>query len=434
MAKCEPKRVLIIGGGASGTLLASELLRRIKSPLALDIAEPRLNLGQGVAYATRDKRHLLNVVASKMSAKHEEPEHFALWGKFKPEEFAPRVLYGRYLEDVLQESLLCAGNLVNFRHLNNSVQDFTVNDSNVTVVFESHQIETYDFVVLAVGHSSIQIPQALRNIPDSPSIVLDVWEERNHGLNQIVLSVGTGLTFIDQALTVLNDSKDTTVIGVSRSGNLPREHEAIRAASIDPPLDAIDSPEALMKHMLAAGDRWRETQDGLRSITQEIWERFSKEEKLDWMEKYSREWNRHRFRMSPENYRQIKQYESQGRLRLIATELESLQDFNESFIVSLKNGEIFKVDQILNCCGNALESDQSLIEALLDKNCLQRGPLGMGLSFNLQSFCLRKPDGSPHANIFAIGPILVGELFEPVGVPEIRTQAVRLATKLLDLI
>lgn len=434
MTQDERKRILIIGGGASGTLLAIELIRRIKSPLDLDIAEPRLSLGQGVAYATLDKRHLLNVVASKMSAKHEDPAHFTKWGKFTPEEFVPRALYGRYLNEILQESLLCAGKLIYFRHLNSLVQDFTVNDSDVTVVFGSHQIEKYDFVVLAVGHGSIQIPQALRNIPESPSIVLDVWEERDYGLHHIILSVGTGLTFIDQALTALNNSQNTTVIGISRSGNLPMEHEMIRAPSIDPPLNAIDSPGKLMNHLLAAGDRWRETQDGLRSITQEVWERFSRDEKLNWMEKYSREWNRHRFRMSPENHTRIKQYESQGRLRLIATELELIQNIRGSIIVTLKNGETFKVDQILNCCGNALESDQSLIKTLLDKNALLRGPLGMGLSSDLKAFSLRKPDGSCHKNVFALGPILVGELFEPVGIPEIRSQAVRLATMLLALI
>ena len=253
-------------------------------------------------------------------------------------------------------------------------------------------------------------------------------------MHEIVLSVGTGLTFIDQALTVLDTSQNTTVIGISRGGYIPKEHDSIRAPAINPPVDEINSPELLMNYMLQAGDKWRETQDGLRSITQGIWERFSEGEKLNWMKKYSREWNRHRFRMSPENYKQIKQYESQGRLRLIATELESIQNLDGAIIVGLKNGETLKVDLVLNCCGNALESDQSLIRTLIDKNCLMRGPLGMGLSFDLQSFSLRKPDDSFHEKVFALGPILVGELFEPLGIPEIRAQAVRLAAKLLDLI
>lgn len=289
-------------------------------------------------------------------------------------------------------------------------------------------------MVLAVGHSSIQIPDVLKNIPDSPSVIVDVWKKREYGLHEIVLSVGTGLTFIDQALTVLDSPQNTTVIGISRSGYLPKEHDSIRAPAINPPLDEINSPELLMNYMLEAGDKWRETQDGLRSITQGIWERFPEGEKLNWMKKYSREWNRHRFRMSPENYTQIKQYESQGRLRLIATELESIQNLDGAIIVSLKNGETLKVDLVLNCCGNALEYDQSLIRTLIDKNCLMRGPLGMGLSFDLQSFSLREPDGSCHEKVFALGPILVGELFEPLGIPEIRAQAVRLAAKLLDLI
>ena len=58
-------RVVVVGGGASGTLAALHLIRQasgIGAPLALHIVEPD-QLGRGVAYSTGNLRHRLNVPA-----------------------------------------------------------------------------------------------------------------------------------------------------------------------------------------------------------------------------------------------------------------------------------------------------------------------------------------------------------------------------------
>jgi uncharacterized NAD(P)/FAD-binding protein YdhS len=46
------ERIAILGGGASGTLLAAELLRRAERPLEVALVEPRSALGRGPAYTT----------------------------------------------------------------------------------------------------------------------------------------------------------------------------------------------------------------------------------------------------------------------------------------------------------------------------------------------------------------------------------------------
>ncbi|MEN9542452.1 MAG: hypothetical protein RL239_105, partial [Actinomycetota bacterium] len=46
------KRVLIIGGGASGLLVAINVFRHAKESISIEIAEPREVLGQGLAYST----------------------------------------------------------------------------------------------------------------------------------------------------------------------------------------------------------------------------------------------------------------------------------------------------------------------------------------------------------------------------------------------
>lgn len=104
-------RVVIIGGGASGVLLAAHLLRNGTTPALVSIVEQRSELGAGIAYGTKDPDHLLNVRAANMSAFSDEPEHFFQWlrknvpwsGDAVPEasSFAPRRVYREYLEGLL---------------------------------------------------------------------------------------------------------------------------------------------------------------------------------------------------------------------------------------------------------------------------------------------------------------------------------------------
>jgi uncharacterized NAD(P)/FAD-binding protein YdhS len=63
-ARCS---VVIVGGGAGGTLAALHLLRS-GAPLDVTIVERSRRLGAGVAYGTTDVRHLLNVRCNGMSA------------------------------------------------------------------------------------------------------------------------------------------------------------------------------------------------------------------------------------------------------------------------------------------------------------------------------------------------------------------------------
>src|ERR1700689_5103932 len=73
------RRVIIIGGGASGVLLACHLLRRPVNKLEVTLVEKRPDVGRGIAYHTANPDHLLNVRAANMSAFPDEPDHFWRW-------------------------------------------------------------------------------------------------------------------------------------------------------------------------------------------------------------------------------------------------------------------------------------------------------------------------------------------------------------------
>lgn len=60
------RHVVIVGGGFTGTALAIHLARLGKAGLSVTIVEPRPQLARGVAYATQDPAHRVNVPADRM--------------------------------------------------------------------------------------------------------------------------------------------------------------------------------------------------------------------------------------------------------------------------------------------------------------------------------------------------------------------------------
>src|SRR5947209_6225339 len=98
-------QVAIVGGGASGTILAAQLARRGIRSLLIDGSG---RMGRGVAYSTTEAAHLLNVRAQGMSAWAGEPGHFAR--RFEAEGgnargFAQRRFFARYLGEMLADAV-----------------------------------------------------------------------------------------------------------------------------------------------------------------------------------------------------------------------------------------------------------------------------------------------------------------------------------------
>ena len=97
-------RVAIVGGGAAGVLTAIHL-RRSKPEAQITLIDASSRPGTGAAYGTKDPTHLLNVPAPRMSAWPDDPDHFCRWLDERAvaplESFAPRLAYGRYLQEQL---------------------------------------------------------------------------------------------------------------------------------------------------------------------------------------------------------------------------------------------------------------------------------------------------------------------------------------------
>src|SRR6202042_742257 len=77
--------IAVVGAGFSGTLLTLHLLRRCPPPTKLILIERNTQFGRGLAYATGNASHILNVPASRMSAFHDRPNDFLDWLATQPD-------------------------------------------------------------------------------------------------------------------------------------------------------------------------------------------------------------------------------------------------------------------------------------------------------------------------------------------------------------
>ena len=94
-----------------------------------------------------------------------------------------------------------------------------------------------------------------------------------------------------------------------------------------------------------------------------------------------------------------------------------------------------EASRIINCTGP--ETDLMNVENSFLKNCLLNGivsqdKLKLGIRTNIETFEVKNSKNETQNNLFTIGSNLRGEFWESIAVNELRSQAERLAEKLID--
>jgi uncharacterized NAD(P)/FAD-binding protein YdhS len=424
------KKIAIVGGGASGLLVALNLARKSQDSLHITIVEPRNVLGEGIAYSTQDEGHVLNVPAGRMSAFMDHPEHFMQWMGCDKNTFAPRRAYARYLQETLQSLDLSK---IKLRHIQDKAISVAQEGAEWKVVVAGGEELFANAVVLAIGHGeSFQIPGVGKDLT-SKRYLADPWRLTVSAVDGHLIGIGTGLTFIDHALTHIRRNSTNTVTGISRNGLIPEAHLAHRADPLEVPSIARENPEE-MRRFIEEADDWRAAQDGIRHQLPDIWHRWSEQMKASFLDHDLRWWNVHRHRLAPEIAEEVRLAIDSGRIRVVKSGVSGVKEIDDGITVELSTGESLKGDALVNCLGYRVAGEESLIETLIASGLAQEGPLGLGVKTDYPRFNLLDGNGRPQENVFVIGPVLFGERFETTAIPELREQADLIAGQLLETI
>lgn len=444
------KSFTIIGGGATGTLLAANLSKNSDNqPITVNIVEKSSLVGRGVAYSTANPAHLLNVPANKMGAFPDDVGGFYKWLKennydYFSNDFVPRKIYGEYLQSVFNEALEKTGANVSVNIFNDEAVDIFLENGQSKIRLKSGRELISDKVVLAFGNF---LPAPLR-LPDhdyanAEKYFANPWSEsvsRDIKTDEDVLIIGTGLTMVDTVLTLLNRNHQGKILAISTHGWLPAVHELgfVYPSFADELKDRKKISELfkiVRRHSESAEDQksnWRGVIDSLRPVTQEIWLNLPDEEKRRFMRHLRRIWDVSRHRMPGECGDILSRMQADGRLRILRGRVKNIERLNQDkFKVSYCDKTSLQsvaISAIINCTGSESDFrklDNPFIKNLLARQYIQTDNLSLGVRASR--------DGRISENLYTIGTSLRGVLWESTAMPEIRAQARRLAFHLLDI-
>jgi uncharacterized NAD(P)/FAD-binding protein YdhS len=438
------RSIALVGGGASGALIAAHLLRRARDPVHLTLIEPRAQIGRGLAYATQNESHRLNVRASNMSAFADDPDHFWRWLRAAGHAgedrfcFVPRLVYGRYLASLIEEHLTEAV-APRLCWLRKTVVGLTERDGAVTLQFASGETAAFDVAVLCCGHE----PSEHLAAP-----FVGPWKDPrawNEAPDSTILILGTGLTMVDAAISLSESGHRGPIVALSRRGLLPHAHRKVETAPIAETELPTPARLAAFLHWLRArirdemrsGGDWRSVIDGLRPHAQTIWRAMPRASRKRFLEHARPWWDIHRHRMAPEVEMKIRALRESGQLQVLSGRIVEVSRKRGGASVRLRpRGSAatsdLEVSRIVSCRGLTSDPQKSanpLVAQLLADGVARVDPLGIGLDVD-DDCALIDARGRASARIFALGPMSQAAFWESIAVPDIRLQAASLALRL----
>ncbi len=439
----DDKRILIVGGGASGVLLAAQLLRQEGSRSRVTVIERREMLGCGVAYSTSNASHLLNTRVANMSAFPDEPDHFLDWlrANHDPEidgfGFVSRGAYGKYMADLLTpwrggDRLSCVRQ--------DCVRLEEPEGGGVIAHLADGATISADVAVLATGHA----------LPDAcpEGLVSQPWTGTSEDVGDgSILVVGSGLTMVDQVMSLLDAGHRGEIVAVSRRGLLPQPHEPSVAAPISAgelPIGrgAAETMRWLRRRVarhVAQGGNWRDVVDGLRPHMQTLWRAAPLTARKSFLRHGCAWWDVHRHRMPPASCSRLHAAMQSGQLKLWRGSFRSAWRDGRGVLrarIALKDThhtEDPPFAKIIDCRGVRRDPEAHagpMIAELLASGRARIDPLRLGLDVGADCDLLRS-DGSASERLSAIGPASRAAFWEITAIPDIREQAARLARRLL---
>jgi uncharacterized NAD(P)/FAD-binding protein YdhS len=440
-------RVAILGGGASGALVATQLLSRLGEGDEVILIHRNTTLCFGIAYGTGDLAHRLNVRGQGMSAFPDRPNHFVDWLVEKEvgeserlkEAFVARRIYGEYLQSVLDDAI--QNSPASLKIVVDEAVGLEMDGTSKRVTLGSGENFLATHAVLAIGHLSAKFPPILRPLEQNPRFVRTPWanglDQMELGDNENILMIGTGLTMVDAAVSLRPKLKRGTIFARSRHGLMPHTHRHGPKPPViqvpEPPSDIRSLAKEVIRQGRLAGPNWRGVVDGCRTRTAAWWKGLDWKERSRFMHHLTPFWDVHRHRVDDELYAVLKQMQIEERLNIGSGRVLDIQELECGFRVTLGRPnvthETLNVGWILNCTGPETgyrDAKLPLLETAVASGLASYDPLGLGLNVD------DTHQTGPDSGVYAIGPLCRGCLWETIAVPEIRSQAELIAKSIVD--
>lgn len=437
--------IALIGGGASGTLVALHLLRQASRALCIALVEPGTP-ARGVAYGTDYAEHLLNVPAARMGVDPDAPAGFLAWLQAGPmpdataSTFAPRRVYAAYLAEQFEHARtrsVATVDVVQARAL-----DVQPADAGVAVVLDTGHTLHAAHAVIALGNTPRPLPA-----PADGAIVAS-WDYaalKAIDPDSAVTIVGAGHSMVDVVLSLSAQGHRGRIDVLSRTAQLPHAHASAHGPSDFDATALLALPlrarmrvlRAAVREAAAAGTPWQDVMDRVRPQVRALWGALSSDERRRFLRHVVRAWDVHRHRIAPQVHARLHALQAGGQMQVHRGRLQRVvADGTRRRVESLDAGGLpqsWPCDVLVNAVGlqtQVAHMGHAALDALVARGDARPGPLGIGLDTNAAG-ALLSADGTAQPRLHAIGSLRIGTLWETIAVPELRQDAKALATRLL---
>ena len=367
-----------------------------------------------------------------MSAWAGEPDHFA--ERFaavggRPQDFAERRLFGRYLCEILDfatasgKTKVIAATAIRAERFEAgwrvSLDDGSAIVTRALVLAMGNEEPQSLGAFVAGGNRVIGNPWGA----DAANAVLDLATNGGDAL-----LVGTGLTMIDLVLSLVAAGFRDKIVAISRRGLVPRAHG-------DPDIIAVDAEElpkglvAMMRWLRARSVSvgWRMAVDSIRPHSHQIWQSLSHGEQHRFLRHARPWWDVHRHRLAPAVASTVTRLIEDRQLETLAGRIISSIEVPDGIEVEYRRRGTDALERrffryVFNCTGplhKIAHSKNSLVRSLLDNDEIRPDHLGIGL--DISAAC------RAGEHLWAMGPLTKGLYWEIIAVPDIREQAALVA-------
>jgi uncharacterized NAD(P)/FAD-binding protein YdhS len=458
------KSIGIIGGGFSGLMVAYQLVKNTSLPIRVCIFNKHEFMARGTAYSVDKDFYLLNVIAAKMSALPDDPDHFLNWvmqtqayksldRSMISQAFLPRKLYGEYLSDLwekLQQSASDKGCLIEQK--STEICSVSKVDELFSFTCRDGVVYPFDVCVLATGNELPKTPnsitQEMKNSgfyfgnPWSSQVLKDVDEFKQ------LLIIGNGLTMVDTVIGLQQSGFKGTIYSISPNGFniLPHRNNGLVYKKLNEEILGITGlrgiATAVFKHIRIVrkfGLSAEPVIDSLRPNVQHIWQHLHLAEKKVFLSRLRHLWGVARHRIPLHIHDRIQQLRIEKKLHIIAGKINAVNLNQERAIVDFYNKktgiiESVQVDRIINCTGpnsDMVKTSSTLLKQLINQGLICQDELKLGLKVDINSYQVIKQDGKVNQCFYTLGNHLRGELWESTAVNELRQQAKEVAQQIL---
>lgn len=448
-------RIAIIGAGASGTILAINLLRELKQPAEITLIEKdKRKLYRGAAYSSKLEYELLNVPIGKMSLFPAQPDDFYNWlnkNSFPDHDltrgsFVSRRLYGSYLTNRIEEAVKEKHEDVLFKTILFSAVELKKEGNAYVLKQEDGSLLTADTVILATGNEAptqVVPHEAVKVLGDK--YISNPWVGDELPITEDILIIGTGLTMVDHVLSLRKRGHIGKIKAISRHGLLPKTHGVSVPYQLSTDISDTDFQkfyDKLMTEIEMAGQQninWISVLDALRPLTPAIWKKFDDKSKREFLQHYKTKWDIHRHRIPAKSAEEIFAMLVDGQLEILQGTITEVEQKDKHFTITYRHSftwqtEEVQTNRVINCTGPSTDygtNGNILFKDLLNKGWLKKDDFEQGILTGERGEII-KEDGSALPGVYAIGPLRKASEWESTAIPEIRQQALQLAKLVIE--